>query len=98
VPLAQLLLTKLQIVRLNEKDLLDIWVILVACDVAEHDDDAVNRLCRARVRRRLVSGGRPGKPSRPCASASLSRGWASPTVRSWTTAWPGPVTRLRFRR
>jgi hypothetical protein len=42
VPLAELLLTKLQIVRLNEKDLLDIWAILFAHDVAEHDDDAVN--------------------------------------------------------
>jgi hypothetical protein len=42
VPLAELLLTKLQIMRLNEKDLLDIWAILYAHDVADHDDDAVN--------------------------------------------------------
>jgi hypothetical protein len=42
VPLAELLLTKLQIVRLNEKDLLDIWAILHDHDVADHDDDAVN--------------------------------------------------------
>ena len=42
VPLAELLLTKLQIMRLNEKDLLDIWAILHAHDVAEHDDDAIN--------------------------------------------------------
>ena len=42
VPLAELLLTKLQIVRLNEKDLHDIWAILYAHDVAAHDDDAVN--------------------------------------------------------
>jgi hypothetical protein len=42
VPLAELLLTKLQIMRLNEKDLLDVWAILLAHDVAEHDDDAVN--------------------------------------------------------
>lgn len=42
VPLAELLLTKLQIMRLNENDLLDIWAILYAHDVAEHDDDAVN--------------------------------------------------------
>ena len=42
VPLAELLLTKLQIVLLNEKDLLDIWAILLAHDVAEHDDDVVN--------------------------------------------------------
>ena len=42
VPLAELLMTKLQIMRLNEKDLLDIWAILHAHDVADHDDDAVN--------------------------------------------------------
>ena len=29
--------------------MLDIWAILIARDVAEHDDDAVNRLRRARV-------------------------------------------------
>jgi hypothetical protein len=49
VPLAELLLTKLQIVRLNEKDLLDIWAILVSHDVAEHDDDAVNAAYIARL-------------------------------------------------
>jgi hypothetical protein len=49
VPLAELLLTKLQIVRLNEKDLLDIWAILLAHDVAEHDDDAVNAAYVARL-------------------------------------------------
>jgi hypothetical protein len=42
VPLAELLLTKLQIVRLNEKDLLDVWAILYGHDVADHDHDAVN--------------------------------------------------------
>ena len=42
VPLAELLLTKLQIVRLNDKDLRDIWAILHEHEVAEHDDDAVN--------------------------------------------------------
>jgi hypothetical protein len=42
VPLAELLLTKLQIVRLNEKDLHDIWAILLEHAVAEHDDDSVN--------------------------------------------------------
>jgi hypothetical protein len=42
VPLAELLLTKLQIVHLNEKDLRDIWAILHDHDVAEHDEDAVN--------------------------------------------------------
>ena len=42
LPLAELLLTKLQIVQLNEKDLLDIYALLVSHDVADHDDDAVN--------------------------------------------------------
>ena len=42
VPLAELLLTKLQIVHLNEKDLRDVWAILHEHDVAEHDEDAVN--------------------------------------------------------
>jgi hypothetical protein len=49
VPLAELLLTKLQIVLLNEKDLQDIWAILFAHDVAEHDDDAVNAAYIARL-------------------------------------------------
>ncbi len=42
VPLAELLLTKLQIVQLNDKDLRDIWAIVIEHDVAEHDDDAIN--------------------------------------------------------
>jgi hypothetical protein len=42
VPLAELLLTKLQIVRLNEKDLQDIWAIVLEHELAEHDDDSVN--------------------------------------------------------
>jgi len=42
IPLAELLLTKLQIVHLNEKDLRDMWAILHEHDVAEHDEDAVN--------------------------------------------------------
>lgn len=42
VPLAELLLTKLQIVHLNEKDLRDVWAILLEHDVADHDEDAVN--------------------------------------------------------
>src|SRR6266542_3010609 len=42
VPLAELLLTKLQIIRLNEKDLHDIWAIMLEHVVAAHDDDAVN--------------------------------------------------------
>jgi hypothetical protein len=42
LPLAELLLTKLQIVQLNDKDLVDIWAIVHEHDVAEHDDDAIN--------------------------------------------------------
>lgn len=42
VPLAELLLTKLQIIKLNDKDLRDIWAITHEHDIADHDDDAVN--------------------------------------------------------
>jgi Uncharacterised nucleotidyltransferase len=42
VPLAELLLTKLQIIELNEKDLIDILALLVDHDVGPHDDDTVN--------------------------------------------------------
>lgn len=42
VPLAELLLTKLQIVKLNEKDVRDIAAIVLDHDVAEHDREAVN--------------------------------------------------------
>jgi hypothetical protein len=42
VPLAELLLTKLQIVELNEKDVRDTVLLFHGHDVANHDDDAVN--------------------------------------------------------
>ena len=42
LPLAELLLTKLQIVKLNRKDLLDAYALLLAHEVADHDDDAFN--------------------------------------------------------
>lgn len=42
VPLAELLLTKLQIIQLNEKDIRDTVLLLHGHEVAEHDDDAVN--------------------------------------------------------
>jgi hypothetical protein len=42
VPLAELLLTKLQIIELNEKDVRDAALLLHGHDVADHDDDAVN--------------------------------------------------------
>src|ERR687888_138070 len=42
VPLAELLLTKLQIIEVNEKDIRDMVLLLYGHDVADHDDDAVN--------------------------------------------------------
>lgn len=42
IPLAELLLTKLQIVSLNRKDLVDIAAILYVHDVGDHDKDTVN--------------------------------------------------------
>jgi hypothetical protein len=42
VPLAELLLTKLQIVQLNRKDLVDIVAILYEHDIGDHDDETVN--------------------------------------------------------
>jgi Uncharacterised nucleotidyltransferase len=42
VPLAELLLTKLQIVELNEKDVRDTVLLFHGHEVTDHDDDAVN--------------------------------------------------------
>lgn len=42
VPLAELLLTKLQIIELNEKDIRDTVLLLHGHEIAERDDDAVN--------------------------------------------------------
>jgi hypothetical protein len=52
VPLAELLLTKLQIVELNEKDQRDILALLLEHEVGDNDDEMVNgghiaRLCAA---------------------------------------------------
>ncbi len=52
LPLAELLLTKLQVVKLNEKDRRDIVALLYDHDVAESDGNAINgtevaRLCAA---------------------------------------------------
>ncbi len=52
VPLAELLLTKLQIIELNEKDIRDTVLLLHGHAVADHDDEAVNgervaQLCAA---------------------------------------------------
>jgi hypothetical protein len=49
VPLAELLLTKLQVVQLNEKDLRDILALVVHHDVAETDGDAINAAWVARL-------------------------------------------------
>ena len=50
LPLAELMLTKLQIVKLNRKDAHDLYALLLTHDVADHDRDAINgdwigRLC-----------------------------------------------------
>jgi hypothetical protein len=42
VPLAELLLTKLQIIEVNEKDIRDMVLLLHGHAVEEHDEDAVN--------------------------------------------------------
>jgi hypothetical protein len=42
VPLAELLLTKLQIIEVNEKDIRDMVLLLHGHGVGEHDDDTVN--------------------------------------------------------
>ena len=42
VPLAELLLTKLQIIELNEKDVRDTLLLFYGHEVADHDDEAVN--------------------------------------------------------
>ncbi|HET9720804.1 MAG TPA: hypothetical protein VFP55_12060 [Solirubrobacteraceae bacterium] len=42
VPLAELLLTKLQIIELNEKDVRDTVLLFHGHEVADHDADAVN--------------------------------------------------------
>lgn len=42
VPLAELVLTKLQIIELNEKDVRDMALLFYGHEVADHDDDAIN--------------------------------------------------------
>jgi hypothetical protein len=42
IPLAELLLTKLQVVELTDKDLLDIVTLLDLHDVGPRDDDVIN--------------------------------------------------------
>lgn len=42
IPLADLLLTKLQVVDVNPKDLGDIALLLLGHEIADHDDEAVN--------------------------------------------------------
>jgi hypothetical protein len=42
IPLAELMLTKLQIVKLNRKDANDLYSLLLAHEVADHDQDAIN--------------------------------------------------------
>jgi hypothetical protein len=42
LPLAELVLTKLQIVKLNKKDAYDLYSLLLTHEVADHDSDAIN--------------------------------------------------------
>lgn len=42
LPAAELMMTKLQIVKVNAKDQLDLYALLHALEVAEHDRDAIN--------------------------------------------------------
>lgn len=42
LPAAELAMTKLQIVKLNAKDMGDLYALLLALDVADHDQDAIN--------------------------------------------------------
>ncbi len=42
LPAAELAMTKLQIVKLNAKDIGDLYALLDALEVAEHDQDAIN--------------------------------------------------------
>jgi hypothetical protein len=42
IPLAELLLTKLQVVELTDKDVLDIVTLLDGHDVGAHDDETIN--------------------------------------------------------
>jgi hypothetical protein len=42
LPLAELVLTKLQIVKLNRKDVSDLYSLLLTHDVADHDAEAIN--------------------------------------------------------
>jgi putative nucleotidyltransferase-like protein len=42
LPLAELVLTKLQIVKLNKKDAYDLYSLLLTHDVAEHDSETIN--------------------------------------------------------
>jgi hypothetical protein len=42
LPLAELMLTKLQIVKLNQKDANDLYSLLLTHEVSDHDDDTIN--------------------------------------------------------
>jgi hypothetical protein len=42
LPLADLALTKLQIVKLNRKDAYDLYSLLLTHEVSDHDDDTIN--------------------------------------------------------
>ncbi|MGO9960710.1 MAG: hypothetical protein ACLP50_32825 [Solirubrobacteraceae bacterium] len=70
IPLAELLLTKLQIVRLNRKDLIDIAALLHEHDIGDHDDDTVNATHIAKL---LSSDWGLWRTSRQTVESSISR-------------------------
>ena len=90
VPLAELMLTKLQIIELNEKDIRDTVLLLHGHDVADHDDDAVNAQagpCRTCFDSSLTlpSGPAESVPTLERTSAGIRR-WRS----ALTTSPAGP--------
>lgn len=70
IPLAELLLTKLQVVRLNPKDLGDIYAIVVEHDVGDDDRDKINGPVVARL---LSSDWGLWRTSRQSKDACLER-------------------------
>ena len=92
IPLADLLLTKLQVVKINEKDLLDLLALL-ADHAPDHGGDAIDlrRVVRGAVRGlgvRAHGAGQPGAPARLRRGAGGSRDGR---------AGPGPHRRDRGR-
>ena len=82
VPLAELLLTKLQIVQLNEKDQRDILALLHDHPVADHDRDAINASVVARACAGDWGLWRTTKGTLSCSRESLTGYELSPPSRA----------------